>query len=102
MKAAIRANMVRRNTKEGHWEHIHFYIPSTNLPRQDIYLRKRHDTLLSSLSVPGHDPVPCDSHVRVLIIVPVPQPVLHRHSLHSLQNAKRKCHNKVRSLIKTI
>ena len=61
------------------------------------YLRKRHDCPLSSLFVPGQAPVSWDSQVRVLIIVPVPHPLLHRQSLHSLQNAARE--NNTRAVI---
>ena len=37
-------------------------------------LRKRQDSPLPSLLAPEHDAAPRDSHVRVLIIVPVPHP----------------------------
>ena len=60
-----------------------------NVISMDCHLRNRHDVPLSSLFIPGHDPVPFDSHVRVLIIVPVPHFLPHLHSPHSLQNAAR-------------
>ena len=49
-----------------------------------VLLRKRQDSPLFSLSVPGQDPALWDSQVRVLIIVPVPHFSSHRlHSIHS-------------------